>query len=293
MISPQQKIQLMRTYEINPSAAILALADMLARDVKGSVIAELRKEITDLGRLLDSIKGTPGKDADPAAVARILLASPGFVASLRGAPGTSTSPADVVRAMRADRVLMESLRGEPGRPADAGRVAEILANSPEFVSAVTPRAPEAPGAAEVAAALAADKSFVARTKGDSGSPDAPEDVARKLNETTESVKPSAVAGLRELMQKVARLGRDQKGGGKAGGGMGNTVHKSFNLTSATTSVVLDSAIAAGGYAIMGAYYEGGFVARGVGYTVGGDRKTIALLFTPEDGTHLDVVYVRS
>jgi len=73
--------------------------------------------------------------------------------------------------------------------------------------------------------------------------------------------------------------------------MGNTVHESKALTALTTSVKTAQNVSANGYAIW-VYYQGQMVARGVGYTMGNDRKTINLLFTPIEGTFLDIIYIR-
>lgn len=75
-----------------------------------------------------------------------------------------------------------------------------------------------------------------------------------------------------------------------GGGMGNWVHQSFTISSATTTKSLTYNVAAGGMAHL-CRYQGQMLAYGVQYTISG--KIITLLFTPEDSTVLDVTYVRT
>lgn len=130
-------------------------------------------------------------------------------------------------------------------------------------------------------------------KGKDGSPDTGEQIAKKLNKTKGTVSMAVIAGLLEEIQALKREVR-KKGdkGGAASGGMGNVQHETKNLTALSTTVVTNFPISGGGYAIMGAYYQSALIMRGEHYTVGGDRKTITLLFTPEDNTKIDIIYVR-
>lgn len=97
----------------------------------------------------------------------------------------------------------------------------------------------------------------------------------------------------ELLSKNLRnLVRQKGGGASSGGGMGNLQHESTATSSATTTVTTNSRIAGGGFAIW-AYYNGQLIMRGTHYTVGGDQKTLTLLFTPQDSTTVDIIYVRT
>lgn len=129
--------------------------------------------------------------------------------------------------------------------------------------------------------------------GKDGSPDTAEQIAKKLNGTKGSVSMSVIAGLLEEIQALKREVRKkgEKGGG-GGGGMGQVQHETKNLTALSTTVVTNFPISGGGYAIMGAYYQSALIMRGEHYTVGGDRKTLTLLFTPENNTKIDIIYVR-
>lgn len=118
-----------------------------------------------------------------------------------------------------------------------------------------------------------------------------EKIAEKLNTTEESVQISVIRGLQKELASIKReVARKDKGGG--GGGMGQVQHESTDVSSATTQVTTIYKIAGNGYAIMGAYYQGQLIMRGTHYTVGGDRKTLNLLFTPQDSTVIDIIYVR-
>lgn len=266
-ITPQEKIQLMRTYATSPAAGILMLADFLRRDAEKSIadrctamMKELEAAMPDLAEVLQVVKGKDGQDASPEDVAKILLANRSFLVAVQGKQG---DPGIGITGLQGPQGKPGS-DGKPGADGDDGKPG-----------------PEGPQGA-------------IGPQGPSGSPDKPLEIAAKLNETEESVDPKVIKGLRGWMEGVRTSLRTKKGGGSAGGGggMGNVTHQTFNLTALTTSVTLNSKIAAGGFAIW-AYYEQGYLVRSVGYTVGADRKTLSLLYTPEDGTHLDVVYIRS
>jgi hypothetical protein len=116
-------------------------------------------------------------------------------------------------------------------------------------------------------------------------------IADKLNTKEEIIERKVIKGLEKWMDNI-KLSVSQKAnkvmGG--GGGMGNVEHQSAALTSATTYVDLTNNVACKGYAIW-VYYQGQMLARGTGYTISGRR--ITLLFTPENTTYLDVIYIRT
>lgn len=128
--------------------------------------------------------------------------------------------------------------------------------------------------------------------GKDGSPDTANQIADKLNTTKETVDISVIKGLQKELASIKReVARKERGGG-GGGGMGAVQHESTNVSSVTTQITTTFKIAGNGYAIMGAYYQGQLIMRGTHYTVGGDRKTLSLLFTPQDSTVIDIIYVR-
>lgn len=116
-----------------------------------------------------------------------------------------------------------------------------------------------------------------------------EQIIDKINSLEERVEIKAIKGLTNWLNNLKKSIREKSGGG-GGGGMGLPVHESLPLTSATTSVSTSARIAANGYALW-VFYQGQMVARGVGYTVSG--QTISLLFTPVDGTYLDIMFIRT
>jgi|GEM_PF-6856629 len=73
------------------------------------------------------------------------------------------------------------------------------------------------------------------------------------------------------------------------GGMGNVETQSTNLSSATTTINLVHNIASNGKAIW-FNYQGQQQQLGVHFTVSG--KIITLLFTPDDNTVADIIYIR-
>ena len=131
-------------------------------------------------------------------------------------------------------------------------------------------------------------------KGKDGSPDTAEQVRDKLQTLIGEARldKSAIKGLAEEIAVIMRAIREKTVAQKGGGGMGNVQHESFNVSSATTTVATAYAIGGAGFAIFGAYYNGQQIQRGTHYTVGGNRKTLTLTFTPDDGTVITVVYMR-
>lgn len=119
----------------------------------------------------------------------------------------------------------------------------------------------------------------------------PKQMARGLETLTgdERLDKSAIKGLSEEFTGIQRQIREQRGGG--GGGIGNFQHETKNVSSATTSITTNYKIGGGGFAVW-AFYEGALIVRGTAYTVNADHKTLPLQFVPDDGTHIDIIYVR-
>lgn len=133
--------------------------------------------------------------------------------------------------------------------------------------------------------------------GRDGAPDTAEQVRDKIQSLKGDARldKNAIKGLAEELGLIMRTikakiiaGKD----GKAGGGMGNVQHESFDVSSATTTVTAAYPIGGAGYAIFGMYYNGQQVHRGSHYTVGTNRRTLTLTFTPEDSTKITIVYMR-
>lgn len=128
--------------------------------------------------------------------------------------------------------------------------------------------------------------------GKDGSPDKPIELANKLNTLTEKVDKKVIRGLDKWMESIMASLRDRKKGGGVsggGGGMGNVVPESFSIGSATTTITLANNVASNGRAIW-FNYQGQQQAYGTHFTVSG--KIITLLFTPQDSTFADIIYIR-
>ena len=111
-------------------------------------------------------------------------------------------------------------------------------------------------------------------KGDGGSPDTPNQIIEKINKTRTKIPISKISGLDEMFTSLKRtISRIsvKKGGG--GGGMGNPVHETFDISAGTTSVTLASNIAANGTAIFTASYEGQNLELTNHYTISGKTLT--------------------
>ncbi len=160
----------------------------------------------------------------------------------------------VTQAVEAVLTDIERFRGPQGRPGNPG----------------APGLPGKPGAPGL--------------PGKEGSPDTPEQVVEKVNKVG-GVKMAAVVGLSEALKKAKK----NSGGGKSGGGMGNTQHETYPLSTGTTTITLNHSPANDGRAIW-FHYEGQYMVYGTHYTVSG--RTITLLFTPTDGTYADILYIR-
>lgn len=123
--------------------------------------------------------------------------------------------------------------------------------------------------------------------------ESPEQISAKLNTLTESVDFNVIRGLKNWMNNLQRLVKEQHNGGSgaSGGGMGNTIHESISVNASSTYIETSNNIAANGFAIW-AYYQGELIARGSAYNMIGPRR-LNLLFTPENNTVIDVIYIRT
>lgn len=126
--------------------------------------------------------------------------------------------------------------------------------------------------------------------GKDGSPDTAEQIADKLNTLEEKVDIKVIKGLKTYFDNFNKKIQGIKSSQSSGGGMGNVVHKTFNVGSSTTSSSLDYKVAADGNAIW-VYYNGQFLVKGTHYTV--SNSTITWLETFGDNTYVDITYIRS
>jgi len=128
-------------------------------------------------------------------------------------------------------------------------------------------------------------------KGDDGSSDTPDAIVEKVNISRKKIPLQKISGLSELISEMKRAIRVKKGGGGGGGGMGQPQHETFSVSSATTTITTQYPIAANGRAVWG-YYQSANIMYGEHYTVGGNRRTLTLQFTPQDDTKIDLIYIR-
>jgi len=110
-------------------------------------------------------------------------------------------------------------------------------------------------------------------------------------ELEEIIEPIASEIESRLLKFVKDNLKKIKGGGKGGGGMGNFQHETKSVSSGSTSVITTYPVSGNGFAIWG-FYQGQNIVRGTHYSVGGDNKTLTLLFTPVDSTFIDLIYIR-
>lgn len=180
------------------------------------------------------------------------------------------------------KAMKEAFKGDPGDP---GNDAEPVSVDEDGI--IT----------RVLAQIPAPKPGKKGDKGDSikgdpgndGSPDTPKEVVAKVNQNG-GVEMKAVKGLVELFDEF-RTAIQRKGGGKGGGGgMGQLIPYTITCDGVTTSFTLPYKVGLKGRAIW-AYYEGSYLVPNTGFTISG--KTLSTLFTGEDGTHIDVLFVRT
>lgn len=130
--------------------------------------------------------------------------------------------------------------------------------------------------------------------GKDGSPETPLQIAKKLNTLEAKVDIRVIKGLLARIEGLERSLQDvrrvKKGGG-GGGGMGNAVHEQFDGDGSTTAFTLANNVAAGGNAVMACRYEGQVQYLGDQFTISG--KTLTFTFTPENGTKIEITYIRS
>ena len=126
--------------------------------------------------------------------------------------------------------------------------------------------------------------------GKDGSPDTPEQIADKINTLEEKIEIKTIKGLKTYFDNIIKKIQDVKSNTSGRGGMGNVTHKTFSVSSATTSSSLDYKVAANGNAIW-VRYQGQMLVKDTHYTING--PTITWLETFNDNTFVDVTYIRT
>jgi len=124
--------------------------------------------------------------------------------------------------------------------------------------------------------------------GRDGSPDTAEQIADKLNTLEEKIDVKVIKGLQKMFRSLELSIQETKG--KFGGGMGTPMHETFSCNGVLTSFTLSNRVAANGNAAW-IYYQGQFLVKTTHWSILG--KTLSLTFTPDNGTNVDVTYIRS
>ena len=182
-------------------------------------------------------------------------------------------------------------KGDPGSPGKPGKNGKSI---------IGPRGPrgragldgEAPSVRDVADVVAR---IIGKPK--DGSPDTPAQIVTKLQSLkgNRRLDKSAVKGLeaeltslsKEVRTSLSTVRKFEKGGG---GGMGNVQQEVKNVSSATTSITSNYPIMRG--IAIWADYQGQTLSKGTHFTVNADKRTMPLLFTPDDATTIQLIYIR-
>jgi len=304
-LSQAEKTKLYTSFKTNPAMAMVHILEYVRNESEGQlvniqaqIVENLRKELTDLGIILQKVKGEDGKDSKAEEVADILLRNRDFIDMVSGedgAPGENVDidkvVVEVCKTMMADMHFMEMVKGEKGDSPTAQEIAREILSNKTFLKHVTPNKISAK---DVAYTLVADPAFIKKVTPEAkdGSPDTPDQIAGKLNTLKAAVDQDVIKGLPEIIKKLFDLLREKRrgGGGKGSGGMGNVVPETFSVSSATTSITLANGVASNGRAIW-LNYQGQQQAYGTHFTV--LNNVVTLLFTPDDSTFIDVIYIRS
>src|SRR3990167_107714 len=124
-------------------------------------------------------------------------------------------------------------------------------------------------------------------KGKDGSSDTAKQVVDKTNE----VGGVLIKSVENLSEELANLKKRPIQTQIKSGGKGNPQHEQFDGNGVTTSFTLGYNVAARGTAVFGCRYQGQTLYLNDQYTISG--KTLTMVgFTPEDGTKIEITYIR-
>jgi len=117
--------------------------------------------------------------------------------------------------------------------------------------------------------------------------DTPEQTVEKVNKA----KGVMIESVQNLAEELANIKKRPIQTQIKSGGMGNPQHEQFDGNGVTTSFTLGYNVAARGTAVFGVRYQGQTLYLGDQYTISG--KTLTMVgFTPEDGTKIEITYIR-
>lgn len=328
-ITPQKKIEIMRKYEANPSSAVLMIMEELRKEMSALVaekMDEMRKDPEGYVRKkMDNLEGEfKDRMSKLLKTAEVEMSNTLEKSIFKDLVKPATEEAKKIAdasmrefksdaALKIDRAVSsmenifnklfseartelakskseskESFKKEFIRFAD--QMEEVLRDHEAEMKSNVENL-RGPKGKDADPKLVKEMVLAEIPKPKDGSPDKPQEIADKLNTLTEKVEMSLIKGLRKTIENLMASIREKKGGGgQGGGGVGNFQHETKNLTSSTTTVNTTYNVGGAGFAIW-AFYQGQQIQRGTGYTISG--KTITLLFTPVDGTFLDIIYIRT
>lgn len=133
--------------------------------------------------------------------------------------------------------------------------------------------------------------------GKDGSPDKPEDIIEKINTLEEKINPKTIRNFEKIIKTLSDSIREVRvkktnGGGRGSGGYGNWITEapSGDIDSSNTTFTLTNNPATQGRALI-LLFNGQVLEYGNQFSISG--KTITTLFTPETGSYLFAMYMRS
>lgn len=261
----------------------LAMVERIVAAETQKIIPKLQEELRE--KLMEvfeerepEMKGETGEDAKPEAVAEVLLKNEEFLEKTKGEKGADADEEKI--SARIMPVVLEKIPkpiagppGPKGPPGPQGRPGKATRGPRGLVG------PE--GEKPSNSRLLKLMTPLLPTK---------EKLLALIKPLIKTFEEKFDEKLEVLTKKIQGMMRGSKGA--RSGGMGNWNHETKNVSSATTTVATNAKIAASGFAII-AYYQSALIMRGTHYTVGGDRQTLTLLFTPQDSTFIDIIYIRT
>jgi hypothetical protein len=300
-LSPKQKLELYRTFQIDPSAGFLYALNLLSNDMESrlksamekiksentvemalkvkEIAIELKKDLPDFDKIIDSIKGVDGEDAKAEDVASILMASPEFIAMIKGEKGDTPTAEKILELIKSQIPAPikgdRGIQGIPGaEPSDARLISIITPLIPLVENGETPTKEEVKAVClEIMKEMMPEQMSAASLI---------QEINQLPIDPKNQIDWSRIKGVPQSVR-----GKIKKHGG-GHGGMGTWKHEVFDISSATTTVTLANEVAADSTAIL-VRYQGQLLDHGVHYSL--KVKTITLLFTPEDSTKLSATYV--
>jgi hypothetical protein len=180
-LTPQQKLELMRQYDANPSVAILTVIQILSDQVENTLEAEkekIRKELEqkylNIEKIIQDLRGEDGEDSDPVEVAEIITSDPSFYSLTKGAKGDS-----IIGPPGNDYILTETDKKDIASKIEVPVVEKIVEHTETIVK-------EQPIVTEVIKEKAVT--------------DEPLEIAEKLNTLTEKVEMTVIKAVDDPIQ---------------------------------------------------------------------------------------------